>query len=56
MIQQDGCVVAVLVPPEDYLPISDADIPPEFWQGLRESQAGIGVDLEKALNAPPPAV
>jgi len=56
MIEQDGRVVAVLVPPEAYLPVRDEDIPPEFWQGLREAQAGIGVDMETALNEPPPGV
>lgn len=56
MIEQDGRVVAVLVPPEEYLPVRDASIPSEFWQGLREAQAGIGVDMETALNAPPPGV
>jgi hypothetical protein len=50
MIEQDGRVIAVLVPPEEYLPVRDADIPAEFWQGLRESKAGIGVDMETALN------
>lgn len=56
MIEQDGHVIAVLVPPEEYLPVKDADIPAEFWQGLRESKAGIGVDMETALNEPPPGV
>jgi hypothetical protein len=56
MIEQDGRVCAVLVPPEEYLPVQDADIPPEFWQGLHEAQAGIGVDMETALNEPPPGV
>ena len=56
MIEQDGRVVAVLVPPEEYLPIQVADIPPEFLQGLREAQAGLGVDMETALNEPPPSV
>jgi hypothetical protein len=56
MIEQDGHVIAVLVPPEEYLPVRDADIPAEFWQGLRESKAGIGVDMETALNEPPPGV
>jgi len=50
MIEQDGRVVAVLVPPEEYLQVRDEDIPPEFWQGLREAQAGIGVDMECALD------
>ena len=56
MIEQDGHVVAVLVPPEEYLPVRDEDIPPGFLQGLRESQAGLGVDMETAFNAPPPGV
>ena len=34
MIEQDGRVIAMLVPPEEYLPVKEADIPPEFWQGL----------------------
>ncbi len=56
MIEQDGRVVAVIVPPEEYLPVRDEDIPPGFWQGLKESKAGIGVDMETALNEPPPGV
>ncbi|MEI6166412.1 MAG: hypothetical protein WCS52_04390 [bacterium] len=56
MIEQDGRVIAVLVPPEEYLPVQNADIPPEFWQGLREAQAGIGVDIETALTPAIPAV
>ena len=56
LIEQDGRVIAVIVPPEEYLPARDEDIPAGFWQGLKESQAGIGVDMEKALNEPPSGV
>jgi hypothetical protein len=40
MLEQDGHIIAVLVSPDAYLPSRDADIPEEFWQGLRESKAG----------------
>ena len=56
MIEQDGRVIAVIVPPEEYLPVRDEDVPLGFWQGLKESKAGIGVDMETALNEPPPSV
>jgi PHD/YefM family antitoxin component YafN of YafNO toxin-antitoxin module len=56
LIRQGGRVVAVIVPPEEYLPVRDEDIPPGFWQGLRESRAGLGVDMETALNEAPAGV
>jgi prevent-host-death family protein len=46
--------VAVLIPAEEYLPAKDADIPASFWKGLKESREGNGVDMETALNEPPP--
>lgn len=47
--------VAVIIPADEYLPAKDKDIPASFWQGLKESRDGIGVDMETALNEPPPS-
>jgi antitoxin (DNA-binding transcriptional repressor) of toxin-antitoxin stability system len=55
ILKQGRRAVAVIVPPEEYLPARDEDIPASFWQGLKESREGIGVDMQTALHeAPPP--
>lgn len=57
VILKDGRrAVAVIIPADEYLPAKDEDIPASFWQGLKESREGIGVDMETALNEPPPGV
>jgi antitoxin (DNA-binding transcriptional repressor) of toxin-antitoxin stability system len=48
--------VAVIVPADEYLPAKDADIPASFWQGLKDIEEGRVVDMETALNEPPPGV
>lgn len=45
--------VAVIIPAEQYFQAKDADIPASFWRGLKESRAGLGVDMETALHEPP---
>jgi len=54
ILQRGHKAVAVLVPADEYLPAKDEDIPASFWQGLKESREGVGVDMETALNEPPP--
>ena len=56
VLEKEGHAVAVIIPAEQYFEAKDADIPESFWQGLKESRAGYGVDMEKALNEPPPGV
>jgi antitoxin (DNA-binding transcriptional repressor) of toxin-antitoxin stability system len=46
--------VAVIIPAEQYFQSKDDDIPASFWQGLKESRAGLGVDMETALHETPP--
>lgn len=48
--------VAVIVPADEYLPAKDKDIPASFWQGLKDIEEGRVVDMETALNEPPPGV
>ena len=48
--------VAVIIPAEQYFQQKAADIPDSFWQGLKESRAGLGVDMETALHETPPGV
>jgi prevent-host-death family protein len=48
--------VAVIVPADEYLPAKDENIPASFWQGLKDIEEGRVVDMETALNEPPPGV
>ena len=48
--------VAVILPADEYLPAKDEDIPASFWQGLKDIEEGRVVDMETALNEPPPGV
>ena len=52
--RQAGHAVAVIIPAEQYFQSKDDDIPASFWQCLKESRAGLGVDMETALHEPPP--
>jgi antitoxin (DNA-binding transcriptional repressor) of toxin-antitoxin stability system len=54
VLEKEGHAVAVIIPAEQYFQSKDDDIPASFWQGLKESRAGLGVDMETALHETPP--
>lgn len=56
IVKQGQRAVAVIIPADQYFEAADADIPESFWQGLKESRAGVGVDMETALHEAPPGV
>jgi prevent-host-death family protein len=54
ILKQGRRAVAVLIPADEYLPVKDEDIPESFWQGVKDMEEGRLVDMETALNEPPP--
>jgi len=56
ILERGHQAVAVIIPADEYLPAKDKDIPASFWQGLKDIEEGLVVDMETALNEPPPGV